>query len=64
MMGLSLTERVRAGAGTFAEWKRDRDADMARAGADIQARGDQLLRRAIRTGEKIGAKTPSELRDW
>ena len=35
-MGLSLTERVRAGLGTFDEWKRDRDADIARAGANIQ----------------------------
>jgi hypothetical protein len=41
----------------------DRDADIARAGANIQAQGDQLLRRAIRTGEDIAAKTPSELRE-
>jgi hypothetical protein len=63
-MGSSLTGRVRGGMGSFAEWKRDRDADIARAGAQIQARADQLVRKAIRAGQEISAKTPSELREF
>ena len=63
-MAPSLRERLRAGLGSADEWRRDREADLARGAAELEARGHQLYGQAIRRGEQVVAGTTSELREF
>lgn len=63
-MGQTLGERLRTGAGTADEWWRDREADLVRGAAELEARGHRLYGQAIRRGEQVVARTTSELRDF
>jgi hypothetical protein len=63
-MTLSLRERLRAGLGTAEEWLGDRNADLARGAAELEAQGHRLYGEGLRKGRQVVAKTTSELREF
>lgn len=62
-MAASLERKLRAGAGTVTEWLGDRGRQVAGNARDLEARGRQVVREAIRTGRHVQARTESELRN-
>lgn len=55
-------EQLRAKQAETERWMRQREADLRRAAAGAEARGRQVYADAIKTGQKVLARTPAELR--
>lgn len=55
-------EQLRAKQAETERWIRQREAALRRAAAGAEARGRQVYANAIKTGEKVLARTPAELR--
>lgn len=61
-MAMSLQEQLRAKRAEAERWIREREAQVRRAAAAAEAKGRQVYKEAIRTGQKVLARTPSEIR--
>lgn len=61
-MAMSLQEQLRAKRAEAERWIREREAEVRRAGAAAEVVGRQIYDRAIKTGERVVARTPSEIR--
>lgn len=61
-MALSLPEQLRAQRARTEKWIQDREAELRRLSAQAEAKGRQVYAQAIKTGEKVLARTPAELR--
>lgn len=61
-MAMSLQEQLRAKRAETERWIRAREMELRRAAAGAEARGRQAYAAAIRTGEKVLARTPAEIR--
>lgn len=61
-MAMSLQEQLRAKRAEADRWIRERNAEVRRAGAAAEAVGRRIYDRAIKTGERVVARTPSEIR--
>ena len=62
-MAMSLQERLRLEREATAKWVQDRNADVSRAAKELEARGRKVYSDTIRTGERVLARTESELRE-
>lgn len=61
-MAMSLHEQLRAKRAEAERWIREREAQARRAAAAAEAKGRQVYRDTIKTGQKVLARTPSEIR--
>ncbi len=55
-------EELRAKRAETDRWIRQREADLRRAASQAEARGRQVYANAIKTGERVLARTPAEIR--
>lgn len=55
-------EQLRAKRAATERWIRQRDAELRRVAAEADARGRDVFTYAVKTGEKVLARTPAELR--
>lgn len=61
-MAMSLQEQLRAKRAETERWIREREAQLRRAAAGAEAKGRQVYADAIKTGQKVLARTPAEIR--
>ena len=61
-MAMSLQEQLRVKRAETERWIREREAQLRRAAAGAEAKGRQVYADAIKTGQKVLARTPAEIR--
>jgi hypothetical protein len=61
-MAMSLQEQLRAKRAETERWMREREAQVRSAAARAEAKGRQVYADTIKTGQKVLARTPSEIR--